>query len=134
MEEFIEAEEKLRAVGARASVGHWKDAWAGMLVDEILIFEPLSVNGLSSCSIEVGKVSSLGHEAWDDSVKHRFFKVQFLSYSTHAFLTSAKGPEVLRSFRGIWEKIDLNPSSIKVIDGDVEEYSRTNFAHTLSNF
>ena len=41
----------------------------GMSNLEVLILELLSIDGLSTSSISESEVTSLGHEAWNDSVE-----------------------------------------------------------------
>jgi len=86
------AEEKLAAVGVRAGVCHGEDSWSSVLQLKVLIRELVSVDGLSTSSIVVGKVSSLAHEVGDDTMEGR-------SLESESLLTSAESTEVLAGLR-----------------------------------
>ena len=66
-----EAEEELRAVGVGAGIGHGEDATAGVPVNEVLISEGAAVvvDGRATSAIVVREVTTLGHEAINDSVE-----------------------------------------------------------------
>lgn len=53
------AEEELRAVGVGSGVGHGKRPGAGVLQFEVLIIEGLTIDGLPSRPVVVGKVAAL---------------------------------------------------------------------------
>ena len=50
-----------------------------MLVDEIFVFEPVSVDRLSPSAVMVGEVASLGHEARNHPVEYRALEVEGLA-------------------------------------------------------
>jgi hypothetical protein len=56
---------------------------------EIFIRKLGTINGLSTCSIVVGKVTSLAHESWNDTMKGR-------TGIAIALFASAKSTKVLR--------------------------------------
>lgn len=62
-------DEKLRAVGIGARVGHRQHAGSGVLQDEVLVGELLAVNGLAASAVVVCKVAALQHEVGDDAVE-----------------------------------------------------------------
>lgn len=53
------ADEELGPVGVRSSVGHGQVAWSGVLYGEVLIFELVAIDGLSTGSVVVGEVAAL---------------------------------------------------------------------------
>ena len=58
--------EKLAAVGTRASIGHRENPWAVMLkASQALVFKLVT----GPTTARAGRVSSLDHKSWDDSVK-----------------------------------------------------------------
>ena len=59
-----------------------------MLQLEVLIFELVAVDGLSTSSVVVGEVTSLAHELGDDAVERRSFVAESL-------LAGAQSTEVL---------------------------------------
>ena len=79
MRGLIEAEEELGAVGSWASVGHGEDTSASVLVDEVLIGEVGSVDGLTTGAISLSEVTALSHEASDDSVELGALEMEGLS-------------------------------------------------------
>jgi hypothetical protein len=87
----------------------------------------LSVDALSSGTITSGEISSLAHEAWDDSVEGGSWGLEGRMESTgkaKALLSSAKSTEVLGS---LWDDRALelhdDTSDGGSVSGHVEEYS-----------
>ena len=74
-----EAEEELGSVGVWSSVGHGEEEWLGVLQGEVLVSELVSVDGLATGSVSDGEVTSLGHEAVDDSVEDASLEVEWLA-------------------------------------------------------
>ena len=71
----LEAQEELRAVGARAGISHGKATAARMLILKVLVFELASVDGLAAGSVAISKITSLSHEARNDAMEGTPFKV-----------------------------------------------------------
>lgn len=82
-------DEELGSVGVGAGVSHGHDAGAGVLQLEVFILELLAVDGLAPGTVVVGEVSSLAHEAGDDSVEDGALVAESL-------LPRAESSEVLR--------------------------------------
>lgn len=62
-------DKELRSIGVWSSISHAHDAGSGMLKSEVLVFEFVSINGLSSSTVVVGEVTTLAHEVWDDAME-----------------------------------------------------------------
>jgi hypothetical protein len=91
--------EKLRAVGILASVGHRQHARFVVSVLEVLICELTSVDRLSARAVAVLEVTALEHEAFDDAVELASLEVEwFVGGRAFALLTGAQCTEVLRRF------------------------------------
>lgn len=82
-------DEELGSVGIGAGVSHGHDAGASVLQLEVLILELLAVDGLAPGTVVVGEVTSLAHEAGDDSVEDGPLVAE-------SFLPRAESAEVLR--------------------------------------
>ena len=118
-----EAEEELRAVGSWASVGHGKDTTSSVLVDEVLIFEVVSVDGLAASAVASSEITTLGHEASNDSVEST-------SLEAESFLASAELLEVLGGLGGVASEFDRDSASSLAADGNVHIDSAVNcFCH-----
>jgi len=116
--------EELAAVGVGTSIGHGQSAWASVLELEVLISELLSVDGLTSCSISIGEVSTLTHEIGNNSVEDAALEVKGLSSLSCSLLTSAKSTEVLSSLGYyVSKELHYNPALWAAADGDFEEHS-----------
>ena len=109
-----EAEEELRAVGSWASVGHGKDTTSSVLVDEVLVFEVGSVDGLAASAVVCSEITTLSHEASDDSVESA-------SLETESFLASAKLLEVLGGLGSVSSERDRDSASTLAANGNVKE-------------
>ena len=66
---LVERDEELRAVGVRAGVSHRELEGLSMLDREVLIFELLTVDRLTSCTVASSEITTLGHEAWNDAME-----------------------------------------------------------------
>ena len=108
-----EAEEELRAVGTWASIGHRKDTTSGVLINEIFVFEIRSVDGLAASAVVCSEITTLSHEACDDSVEST-------SCETEAFLTSAELSEVFRGLGSVSCEIHNDSSSGLAANSNVE--------------
>jgi len=91
------AEEELAAVGVWSCIGHRQNAWANVLLSEVLVSELLAINGLATRAIALGEVSSLAHEFRNHSVKAGALEVQRLARLAFSFLASAERTEVFAS-------------------------------------
>jgi len=118
-------DEELRSIGSRTSVSHGQESRLGVLQLEVLIFEFVSVNRDSTGSVMAGKVTTLDHEIFDDTVEARAF-VAHLDSTLVSLLASAKGAEV---FSGLGDDIVVeleNDSASRLAsDFNIEEDSWT---------
>ena len=96
------AQEELRSVGVGTSVGHGKNAGAGVLELKVLILKLHAIDGLAASAVAAGKVTALAHEVVDDAVEFGSLEVEGLSAPSRALLSCAKRPEV---FRRLWNNI-----------------------------
>ena len=116
------ADEELGTVGVRASVSHRQDTGTSVLVDEVLISELSTIDGLTTDARAVSEITSLEHELGDNSVENRVLEVQRLSTLSHSLLSSAKSSEVLGSLGdAIGVQFHDDSSSGLITDGHVEE-------------
>ena len=102
-----------------------------MTSSEVLVLELVAKDRLATSAITSGEVTTLGHEAWDDSVELGSLEVKGLALGAHALFTSAESAEVLSS---LWNtcavQSDRNSLGCSATDGDVEE----NVSHIVSDF
>lgn len=77
-----------------------------MFKDKVFVFKFRSVNGLSSGTIMIGKVTTLTHKVGDDTVEDTAFVTQ-------TFFPSTKGSEVFGSFRyNVFSQLTQNKNVI----------------------
>ena len=79
-------------VGVWASVSHGKKTWLGVSVDEVFICKLCTVDRLTTSTVEVGEVTTLQHEVWNDSVEDGVLV-------TETLFTGTQSSEVLS---GLW--------------------------------
>lgn len=82
---------ELGSVGVGTSVGHRHDTRSGVLQDEVLILELVSVDGLTSGSVMVLEVATLAHEVRNHTVEGG-------TLVTKALLSGAESAEVFTCF------------------------------------
>ena len=116
-----EAEEELRSVSVGTSVGHGEDTGTVVLVDEVLIGELSSVDGLTTGTVSDGEVTTLGHESRDDSVPDTSLEVEGLSRFTDTLLTGAESSEVIGGLGGVGSEFHFDSAGSLSADGDVKE-------------
>ena len=91
-----EGDEELGPIGVLARIGHREEAWGGMWEPDTLIVEFVTVYGLPASAILVGDVTSLHHEALDDSVEDVALVMKPLT-----LLTCANCAEIFSSLRDL---------------------------------
>lgn len=112
------SDEELRSVGVGTSIGHREGSGGTVLDLEVLVFELLAVDGLSSGSIAIGEVSSLEHELRNHSVEDGALVAE-------AFFASAQGSEVFGSIgHDVLVELDDDPTSGFASNRHVEEDAR----------
>ncbi len=72
---LLSAQEELRAVSARASVGHGEYARSSVAQGEVFIGELRSVDGFSSGAVEVREVTTLTHKIRNHAMETASLKV-----------------------------------------------------------
>ncbi len=65
------ADEELRAVGVGTSVGHGEDTFASVLQVEVLVFELVAIDGLSTSAVVVGEITALAPTGLDHDYTRR---------------------------------------------------------------
>lgn len=81
-------DEELRAICARASIGHREETGSVVLQLEILVGEGFAVNRSTAGAISAGEVTTLQHELRDHTVERA-------SLVPESLFTGAKGAKVL---------------------------------------
>lgn len=119
--EGVEGNEELRSVGVLASIGHGEETTTDVLVDEVLVLELGTIDGLSTSAVEVGEVTTLGHEAGDNSVEGDTLVVKRLARLADSLLTSAESSEVLRGLGSVGGEVEGDAASGGSTNGDIEE-------------
>ena len=89
---------ELAAIGAGPCIRHREQEWAVVLQLEVLVFELLAIDGLSTGPVACREVSTLDHEAFDNTMEARTLVAQFVAGIAFSFLARAKSAEVLRRF------------------------------------
>ena len=95
MREGSEAQEELGTISAGTSVSHGQNTLASVLMNEVLVLKFVAIDRLSSSSVSASEISSLSHEARDDSVPDAALEVKRLALLSNTLLSSAESTEVL---------------------------------------
>ena len=122
MRRCTERDEELRAVGVLSRVRHAQLPAFRVLDSEGFVGKLLAVNALAARSVAICKVSSLAHEARNDSVERAAFVMQGLASLADTLVAGAQRSEVLHRF---WthaaEQVHLHATSRLAPDADIEE-------------
>jgi hypothetical protein len=103
--------EELRSIGVLASVGHREEQISTVLVEEVLILELGSIDGLSTSAVLVSEVTTLSHEAGNNSMEGSTLEVKSLARLADSLLASAESSEVLRSLGGVGGEVKSDAAS-----------------------
>lgn len=87
------AYEELRAVGARPSVGHGKNAGLGVLQRKVLVLKGWAVDGGAASAIPLLHVTPLAHEVGNDAVELGPLVAEEHPLGTHTSLPGTQAPE-----------------------------------------
>ena len=93
------ANEELASVGIWTTVGHTEASETRVWQFEVLISEARTVDRNTTSSVEVGEVTTLAHELWDDTVE---WTVLISECSSGRLGSNAKLTEVLGS---LWDDV-----------------------------
>jgi len=85
-------DKELAAIGVGASISHRKYTRFGMSELEVLVLKPSAIDGFTTSTVMIGKITTLAHEVRDHPV-------EAAALVTETHLTSAKGTEILRRLR-----------------------------------
>ena len=119
---LLEGDEELGAVGVGTSVRHGEEVGLGVLESEVLVSELVAVDGLATGSVAGGEVTTLSHEARDNSVELAALEVQGLSSVASSGGTVSERGEVLGGLRdSVAEHSEDNAALSLAIDLNVEE-------------
>ena len=119
---LLESNEELRSIGIGSSVCHREEEGLSVLELEVLIIEARAIDALTTSAVTICEVTSLSHEAWDDSVEVRILEVQGLPSISNSLFTCAESAEVFGSLRDcISEETKDDTTSLLAIDLDIEE-------------
>lgn len=119
--EFYGGDKELRSICIGTSIGHRKESWTVVAHAEVLISESVSIDGFTSKTIEIlwirtwlnpySDISSLKHEARDDSVEDWVLEAEIHSRSSLSLLSGAQASEIFSSLRDniaeqLWHEIE----------------------------
>ena len=104
--------EELRSVCVGSRVGHGQVHGSFMLELEILIVKLGPVDGFSSTSIKISKITSLDHEIGNDSMEDGALEMKWLSRFSDSLRTGAQGTKVLGSLGDVISKQSQNDASL----------------------
>ena len=110
------AEKELRAVGVGPGVGHAQNTRPGVLQLKVLVFELVSVDRLTTCTVVVGEVAALTHEVRDHTVEAAAFIAK-------TGLSGTEGTKVLGCFGNyVGAESHFDPAQGLVVGSDVKKY------------
>ena len=93
-----------------------------MLELEVLVVEAGAIDAFTTSSITVSEVTTLSHEARNNSVEVRALEVKSLSSVSDTFLTGAKSTDILSGLRNsLAKEAEDNTSSLLTVNFDIKE-------------
>lgn len=84
-------DKELGPVGVRSSIGHGELSGLSVLESKVFIGELGAIDAHATSAIAAGKVATLAHKLWDDTV-------EFGAFVADVLLSSAKSSKVLCKF------------------------------------
>ena len=122
MGSVVESQEELRAVSVRSRVGHGEVTAACVLVVEVLILElfSVSIDALATGAVTSGEVTTLGHEAINDTVELAALVAEVMTTTSFSLLASAESSEVFGSLRSVTIQLHNNSAGFLAANLDVE--------------
>ena len=87
-------DEKLGTIRAGASIGHAKQARLGVFEFEVFVCEFLTVDALATGAVTIGKVTTLKHELWNDTMEYASLVMEWLAGFSITFFARAKSTKV----------------------------------------
>jgi hypothetical protein len=98
-----------------------------MFEREVFIGKLVSIDTHTTRPIEIGKVSSLDHERWNDSVKEAAFVGQLSAFGM-PFRSFTKGFKIIHSLGdNITVETNDDASGWLTVDGNIEIHSASDF-------
>ena len=86
---------------------------------EVLISVSSTINGLSSSSVTIGEITTLSHEAWNDSMEHRLGIGKFL-----LAIELVSFAELVEVLSGLWNSFVIKAEDNSVlflsVNGNIE--------------
>lgn len=117
----FESDEELGAVGVGTSIGHGEQVWLGEAQVEILIIKFGAVDALATFSVSGSDVTSLSHEARNNSVEGTALIVEWVAKCANTVGTVAECYEILDSQgNSLAEESENDLTLVNAINWDVE--------------
>ena len=93
-----------------------------MLVIEVLVIElfSVSIDALATGAVTSGEVTTLGHEAINDTVELAALVAEEVTIFSLTLLASAESSEVLRSLRSVTIQLHNNSAGLSSANRDIE--------------
>lgn len=92
-------DEELRTISVGTSVSHGQETRTSVLQLEVFISELFTIDAFTSSTVTVSEVTTLNHEAGDNTMEDRTLVVKRLTKLANALFTSTQSTEVFNSLR-----------------------------------